>query len=158
MVATPTSIYHDEESLPIQGICARYRGRPARARWGQNNRSVAQPAKYFRGGARVIRGPFQENIGRFVAARQLPDHPIAISVWCKYRLRSSLHNSLPLLPVLTSSFLIIFFRPSLSSIYLTLLCPTRPRTCTHTVSSYTSTLSRVEGLCILALVFQSCRQ
>jgi hypothetical protein len=26
-------------------------------------------------------GPFQENIGEFVAARQLSDHPIAISVW-----------------------------------------------------------------------------
>jgi len=25
--------------------------------------------------------PFQENIGQFVAARQLSDHPIAISVW-----------------------------------------------------------------------------
>jgi hypothetical protein len=48
MVATLTSIYHGEESLPIQGLCARYRGRPARARWGQNNRSVAQPAEYFR--------------------------------------------------------------------------------------------------------------
>jgi hypothetical protein len=29
-------------------------------------------------------GPFQENIGQFVAARQLSDHPIAISVWDKY--------------------------------------------------------------------------
>ena len=28
-------------------------------------------------------GPFQENIGQFVAARQLFDHPIAISVWDK---------------------------------------------------------------------------
>ena len=26
-------------------------------------------------------GPFQKNIGQFVAARQLSDHPIAISVW-----------------------------------------------------------------------------
>jgi hypothetical protein len=26
-------------------------------------------------------GPFQENIGRFVAARQLSDHPIVISIW-----------------------------------------------------------------------------
>ena len=30
-------------------------------------------------------GPFQECIGRFVAARQLSDHPIAISVWRNYR-------------------------------------------------------------------------
>jgi hypothetical protein len=28
-------------------------------------------------------GPFQENIGQFVAARQLSGHPIAISVWVK---------------------------------------------------------------------------
>jgi hypothetical protein len=28
-------------------------------------------------------GPFQENIGRFVSARQLSDHPIAISDWHK---------------------------------------------------------------------------
>ena len=28
-------------------------------------------------------GPFEENIGRFVAARRLSDHPIAISVWDK---------------------------------------------------------------------------
>ena len=27
--------------------------------------------------------PLQENIGRFVAARQLSDHPIAISAWDK---------------------------------------------------------------------------
>jgi hypothetical protein len=28
-----------------------------------------------------LSGPFQDNIGQFVAARQLSDHPIAISVW-----------------------------------------------------------------------------
>jgi hypothetical protein len=28
-------------------------------------------------------GPFQENIGQFVAARQLSGHPITISVWDK---------------------------------------------------------------------------
>ena len=54
MVATPTSIYHGEESLPIRDIGARYRGRPAGAHWGQNNRSVAQPAEYFRVGAQAI--------------------------------------------------------------------------------------------------------
>jgi hypothetical protein len=26
-------------------------------------------------------GPFQENIGQFVAARQLSGHPVALSVW-----------------------------------------------------------------------------
>ena len=41
MVATPTSVYIGEESLPIRGICTGYRGRPARAPWGQNNRSAA---------------------------------------------------------------------------------------------------------------------
>jgi len=54
MVRTLTSVYLGGESLPIQGICARYRGRPARSRWGQNNRSVAQPAEYFCGGARAM--------------------------------------------------------------------------------------------------------
>ena len=54
MVGTLTSIYRSEESLPLQGICARYRGRHARARWDQNNRGVVLPAEYFRGGARAI--------------------------------------------------------------------------------------------------------
>ena len=54
MVGTLTSIYRGEESLSIQGICARYRGHPGRARWEQNNRSIAQAGGYFRGGARAI--------------------------------------------------------------------------------------------------------
>src|SRR6266849_3062136 len=54
MVATLISIYRSEESLSIQEICARYRGRPARARWGQNNGSVARPAEYFREEAQAI--------------------------------------------------------------------------------------------------------
>ena len=54
MVGTLTSIYRGGESLSIEGIRARYRGSPARARWEQNNRSVAWPAEYFRGGARAI--------------------------------------------------------------------------------------------------------
>ena len=48
-------IYSCEESLLIQGILAGYRGCPARARWGQNSRSVTQPAEYFCRGARAIR-------------------------------------------------------------------------------------------------------
>ena len=83
VAASLTSIYRGEESLPIQGICARYRDRPARAGWGHNNRSVTQPAEYLHGGARTI-GPLQENIGQFIAARQLSDHPIAIFVWYKF--------------------------------------------------------------------------
>ena len=54
MVGTVTSIYRGEESLSIQRICGRYRGHPGRARWEQNNRSVAQAGEYFRGGARTI--------------------------------------------------------------------------------------------------------
>ncbi len=54
MVATLGSFYHGEGSLPVQGICTRYRGGPARACWGQNNRSVAQPTEYFCGGAQGI--------------------------------------------------------------------------------------------------------
>jgi hypothetical protein len=40
--------------------------------------------KIFVGGFESL-GPFQENIGHFVSARQLSDHPIAISVWEKLR-------------------------------------------------------------------------
>jgi hypothetical protein len=54
MVATPTSIYCGKESPPIPQICTKYRSRPARVRLCQNNRSVAQSAEYFRGGARAI--------------------------------------------------------------------------------------------------------
>src|SRR5713101_4423571 len=55
MVAPLTSLYRRDEPLPIEGICARYRGRLGRARWGQNNGSVAQPTEYFRDGSRDIR-------------------------------------------------------------------------------------------------------
>jgi hypothetical protein len=34
MIGTLTSFYCSDESPPIRGICARYRGRPARARGG----------------------------------------------------------------------------------------------------------------------------
>ena len=53
MVATLASIYRSEGSLFIQGYCTRYCGSLARARWGQNNGSVAQPTEYFRGRARL---------------------------------------------------------------------------------------------------------
>ncbi len=48
MVGTFTPISRGKGSLSIQGLCPRYRGRPARNRW---DRGVAQPAEYFRGGA-----------------------------------------------------------------------------------------------------------
>ena len=47
MLATLTSIYGSKESLPVQVMCAKYRGHPA----------IARPAESF-----------QENIGEFVAA------------------------------------------------------------------------------------------
>src|SRR5258707_5384374 len=53
MVGTVTSIYRGEESPPTQGSCASYRGHPARARGGQNNRSFALPAEYFCARVRV---------------------------------------------------------------------------------------------------------
>src|SRR5258707_6485076 len=59
MVGTVTFISRNEESLPMQGIRSRYRSCPARASWWQNNRSIAQPAAYFCGEARVI-GMFPE--------------------------------------------------------------------------------------------------
>ena len=39
-----------EESLHMQDICAAYRACPTRARWGQDDRSVAHPAEYILGG------------------------------------------------------------------------------------------------------------
>ena len=47
MVATLASIYHDEESLPIQRIYAKYRGLSARACWSHNNKSVTQPFRIY---------------------------------------------------------------------------------------------------------------
>src|SRR5229473_4736155 len=60
MVGTATSIYRGEESLPRQRIRSRYRGCPGRARGGQNNRGLTQPAEYFRGGARAGMETFSE--------------------------------------------------------------------------------------------------
>src|SRR6266403_2893508 len=65
MVATLTSVYRGEETLPMQEICARYCGCIARACWGQNNRSIAERAKYFCGEARAI-GTFS---GKYQAVR-----------------------------------------------------------------------------------------
>ena len=54
MVATLTSIYRGEKSLPFQGVCTRYCGRSARACRRQINKIIAQPAEYFHGGAWAI--------------------------------------------------------------------------------------------------------
>jgi hypothetical protein len=87
-------------------------------------------------------GPFQENIGEFVAARQLSEHPIAIS---GTKISQCLFISLE-----------FFLPPFLSSVYRTLylaLSNTSSHTHFHAyllpVSSYT--LSIVECLCLFAL-------
>ena len=59
MVAILTSIDRGGKSLFIQGACPSCRACPARARWGQNNRSVTQSAEYFHGGAQAT-GTFSE--------------------------------------------------------------------------------------------------
>jgi hypothetical protein len=51
MTGTITPIYCCEESPPRCGICGTSRACPARTRWGQSDRSVAQPAEYILGGA-----------------------------------------------------------------------------------------------------------
>ncbi|KAF8469873.1 hypothetical protein DFH94DRAFT_220515 [Russula ochroleuca] len=54
MVGAFTPFYGREESLLMQGICATYRACPARARWGQNDRSVTHPTEYTLGGTPAI--------------------------------------------------------------------------------------------------------
>ncbi len=54
MVGTVTFIYRGEESLPRQGIRAKYRGCPAEAGWWQDSRSIAQPAEHFCEEARAV--------------------------------------------------------------------------------------------------------
>ena len=96
MVATLGSIYHGEESLPIQGICARCRGRPARARWEQINRSVAQPAEYFCGDARAI-GTFS---GIYWAFRCCATAPTLQSTHCYFCLGQRLRQARPRVEVM----------------------------------------------------------
>jgi F-box-like len=54
MAATITPFHIHEKPLPIRGDCATYRSCPARARWGQSDRSVARPREYFLGGGSAI--------------------------------------------------------------------------------------------------------
>jgi hypothetical protein len=51
VAGTITHISRREESLLMSGICATHHPCPARARWGQDDRSVAHLAEYIRGGA-----------------------------------------------------------------------------------------------------------
>jgi hypothetical protein len=57
MAGTISTIYWCEEPLPIREICIMYHILPARNRWGQNDRSVARPPKYFFRGTSAIGSP-----------------------------------------------------------------------------------------------------
>ena len=52
----------------------------ARARWGPNARSVSILQNVFLEGFQLS-GPVQEAIGKFIAARQVTDHPIVVARW-----------------------------------------------------------------------------
>src|SRR5229473_1245282 len=54
MAGTIAAIYFSQESLFVRGICATYRTRPARTRWGKNDRSIAHAGEYFLGGVSAI--------------------------------------------------------------------------------------------------------
>ena len=66
MVGTLTFIYHGEEPLSIQAIRTRYHGCPARARWGRITEVLSTLQNISMDGPELP-GPFQENIGQFVA-------------------------------------------------------------------------------------------
>ena len=78
VAGTITPIYCCEGSVPIQESCSTYRACPARACWGQDNRSVAHFAEYFLEG-REPSGSVQEAIVKFVATRQVTGHPIVVT-------------------------------------------------------------------------------
>ena len=80
MVGTFASVLRCEGTLHIPGIRAAYCVRPARARRGKSYRNVTHVAESFLGGDSPS-GPVQGAIGRFVAARQLVEHPVAVSRW-----------------------------------------------------------------------------
>jgi hypothetical protein len=82
MAGNVPPIYRFEESLRNQGICTKYRPRPARSRRGKSDRCVTtRPGVYFFLEEIQLSGPIQEAIGQFVAARQLSGNPIAVSLW-----------------------------------------------------------------------------
>jgi hypothetical protein len=65
-----------EEFLPMRGIFTLYCARSARTCWGKNDRSFSRPGEYFLEG---VSGLLHEGIKRFVAARRLSSHPVAVS-------------------------------------------------------------------------------
>ena len=82
MAATIASVYSGEESLPDQRICAGITDALKELVGGRITEVLPSLQNIFVKGLQPS-GSFQENIGQFVAARQLSDHPIAISVWDK---------------------------------------------------------------------------
>jgi hypothetical protein len=161
MVGTLTSIYRGEESLSIQGICARYRGHPGRARWEQNNRSVAQAAEYFSGRARAIgavpekdwavrcratalRSPYRHfclgrRLRHGIDVMQLVSYSSCSLVFTLILYRSCRAMTACYCPTRVASCFIFpdFFFPLIpfsppSIIHCTVLCLTRSQTCTCT--------------------------
>ena len=80
MVGTLTSIYHGEESLPIQRICASVAAALRELVGGRITQVLPSLENIFLEGLKPS-GSFLENIGQFLAARQFLDRPIAISAW-----------------------------------------------------------------------------
>ena len=80
MVATPTSIYRSEESLSIKELAPAIAGALQELVGGRITEVLPSLQNIFVEGLEPS-GPLQENIGQFVAARQLSDHAIAISDW-----------------------------------------------------------------------------
>lgn len=81
MAGTVTSIYRSEY-LPIQGSCTRYRGIPSKLDGSRIKEVLPNLQNIFVEELESLASePFQEKIGRFVAARRLSNHAIAISVW-----------------------------------------------------------------------------
>jgi hypothetical protein len=54
VAGTIAAIRYCEEALPNQGVRATYYVFPARARWGKDDRSVAQLAEYLLGGTQDV--------------------------------------------------------------------------------------------------------
>ena len=63
MVTTLTLIYCIEESILIQGLVPGIVAALQELVWGQNNRSVAQPAEYFRRGGSGYQDLFMKTLG-----------------------------------------------------------------------------------------------
>jgi hypothetical protein len=78
MAGTFTSVRCFEESLHIGGICAPYCARPSRPCRGEIDN--CHPGEYFLKGFQPS-GPLHEGIEKFVAARLLTSHPVAVSGW-----------------------------------------------------------------------------